>query len=335
MNDFLRDSGVSAVVPTRNRPASLRRLLDSLARQTRLPNETVIVEASDRPEDEGELRRSYPSLTIRVMLSPPSLCKQRNLGIRSATGEFILLADDDIEFPPSYLASILEYASEHPADGAVSGTLQEPSPDGPTVPDQAPLRPARLLWSFMFQTSVWGSFAEVRKYAWLNPIIRFFERRKNTFTLAGWPLLTEARPPAFRTAIYGLGAAMVRRSWLLNAPYDERLDTSGIGDNFGVAIQLPGERPIVVLTGVSYLHHRSPEERVPRARAYALRLLALDLFLSQSQKFHVIHRILLRWSLLGSALGFAITGSPRMAAAALSVLLRMSLGRGYRARRGG
>lgn len=330
------DPPVSAVIPTRNRAASLARLLGSLATQTALPAETIIVDASDTPADEDSLRRRYPALNIRVLATAPWLCRQRNLGIARATGELILLADDDIEFPPAYLASILAYLADHPSEGAISGTLREPSGDTCAVPDQEPMLPLHVLWRFIFQTSVWGNIDALRQRAWAGPLLRFYRGRGNTFSLAGWPLLTDAAAPAFRTAVYGLGACVLRKSWLLNAPYDERLDRSGIGDNFGVALNLPGNLPVVVLTAITYVHHRSPEQRLPSASAFALRVLALDYFMSASSRFTPVNRVFLRWSLLGTAIAFGVTGSTGNAVAALSVLVRLLFGFSpYAARRRG
>jgi glycosyltransferase involved in cell wall biosynthesis len=327
MTDSLSDNpAISAVIPTRNRTASLARLLGSLAGQQCLPGETIIVDASDTPADEALVRTQFPALNIRIIASAPWLCRQRNLGIASASGELILLADDDIEFPPSYLAAILSYLSDHPSDGAVSGTLQEPSSRGLTAPDQERLRPTRVLWRFVFQTSVWGDISSLRDAAWTSPLRRYYASRGNTFSLAGWPLLTNASPPAFHTALYGLGGAVIRKSWLLNAPYDEHLDRSGIGDNYGVALQLPGDQPIVVLTAISYLHHRSPEQRLPSARAYALRVLALDHFMKGSSRFRAVNRLLLRWSLLGTAISFLLRGSIGRASATFSLLLQLLCG---------
>ena len=326
MTGFSPDNAVSAVIPTRNRAASLTRLLVSLAAQTHAPVETIIVDASDASPDASGLRGRYPSLNIRIITTPPSLCVQRNIGIAGAAGNLILLADDDIEFPPSYIASLLTYLVEHPAEGALSGMLREATDAGLVIRDQAPLQPGRLLWSYVFQTSVWGNAGSLEGHAWAGPLRRFYRRRGNTFSLAGWPLLTDASAPAFRTAVYGLGGAMVRKSWLLAAPFDERLDRSGIGDNYGVALGFPGDRPIVVLTTFTYVHHRSPEQRLPPSRAYVLRVLALDHFMTGSSRFNLVNRLLLRWSLLGSAAAFALTGSIGKAGAALSVLLRLLLG---------
>jgi glycosyltransferase involved in cell wall biosynthesis len=327
MKDSLPDNlTVSAVIPTRNRTGSLARLLGSLAGQKCIPGETIIVDASDTPADEAMLREQFPALNIRSIASAPWLCRQRNLGIVSASGDLILLADDDIEFPPSYVSSILDYLSGHPSEGAVSGTLQEPSSRGLTTPDKEPLRSSRVLWRFIFQTSVWGDISSLREAAWTAPLRRYYKQRGNTFSHAGWPLLTDASPPAFRTALYGLGGAVIRKSWLLNAPYDEHLDRSGIGDNYGVALQLPGDLPIVVLTTLSYVHHRSPEHRLPSARAYTLRVLALDHFMSGNSRFRPVNRLLLRWSLLGNVISFLLTGSIGRAGATISVLLKLLCG---------
>jgi len=258
------------------------------------------------------------------------VCRQRNSGIQRASGDFVLLADDDVEFAPEYLATILAYLRAHPGEGALSGMQRDRTDDETRFPDQVPLRTAGLLWSFLFQTSVWGNIDALQRHVGLQPVARFYARRGNSFSLAGWPLLTSTGTPAFRAAVYGLGAAVIRREWLLASPYDERLDTSGIGDHYGVALRFPGTLPVVVLEGTSFLHHRSQGQRLPRHRAYMLRVVALDRFMAESPRFHFLNRVILRWSLFGSALGFLLTGSPRMAVAAGGVLVRLmfNVGRG-------
>ncbi|HUI65476.1 MAG TPA: glycosyltransferase family 2 protein, partial [Bacteroidota bacterium] len=149
------DAGrVCAVIPTRNRPESLLRLLRSLSEQSHRPEEVIVIDASDEAGANSRLRGQFPSLNLRVITSRPSLSAQRNQGIALADTEFILLADDDIEFPPMYIEVLLRYLQEHPVDGAVSGTLREPANGREFVPDQRAISAAGLLWAYVFQTSV-------------------------------------------------------------------------------------------------------------------------------------------------------------------------------------
>jgi glycosyltransferase involved in cell wall biosynthesis len=321
---------ISVVIPTRNRPVSLRRLLRSLAGQTLLPLETIIVDASDAGEPES-WAIEFPTLHIRLFTSRPSVCLQRNTGVAAARGSFIQFADDDIELPFDYLATLAGYLTMHPDSGAVSG-LQSDLADGVLVlPDRRRIGALALIWSFIFQTSVWGSFEDVasgRLSGWLlKPVLGHYRRRGNTFSLGGWPLLTRLGKTPERVAVYGLGGAMIRKEWLSGTPFDVGLVEHGIGDNFGLAISFPGTESIALLPSTTFLHHRENYNRLPRADTYMFRILALDHFMRASRRFHPGHRLVLRWSVIGHLLYFLVRGDLKMLLRSASTLLRLLTGR--------
>ncbi|HSS37819.1 MAG TPA: hypothetical protein VLT58_03520, partial [Polyangia bacterium] len=123
----------------------------------------------------------------------------------------------------------------------------------------------------------------------------------------------------FRTPIYGLGASLVRREWLLQSPFDERLDRRGYGDNYGVAIGFPAEG-IHVVTSASVRHHKEPADRPPAAVAYSARILALDLFLRTERGRAWANRRRLAWSVVGNTLLHAATRNREMCWASLAAL---------------
>jgi hypothetical protein len=164
----------------------------------------------------------------------------------------------------------------------------------------------QLLWNFIFQLTVWADLDKTQANMLgalpLRLLRKFYTSRRNRFSLAGWPLVTEIQAPYFRTAIYSLGGAIVRRDWLLQSPYDEILDPHGIGDNYGVALDLPEDLPIAVLTDTYVMHSKSNINRVAPQIAYFRRLLALDYFMTKSKKFSPVNRGFLIWSLMGNLL---------------------------------
>lgn len=94
---------VSALVPTRNRPALLEQSLAAISRQTRRPDELIVVDdgsdAASASRNEALVRAMGPGAT-RVFLqghdpkgSGPSYV--RNVAIGAATGELIAFCDDD------------------------------------------------------------------------------------------------------------------------------------------------------------------------------------------------------------------------------------------------
>lgn len=296
---------ITAVIATRNRSESLHRLLSSIAVQTLRPVETLIVDASDVVSDETMLRGSFPMLGIRVLPSKPSVCAQRNRGIAEARTEYVFLCDDDMELPPNYLFRISEHFSRYPLKGALSGIVV--NTDG-TAPEQRTPGFPRLLWSTIFFQSVWGNVEQVSSpffLDWVARIIkRYYRRLGNTITPAGWPLITQVNDKFFVTKIYGLGASVIKRNWLCDSPYDERLDAHGIGDNYGVALRFPD--CITVLADTPVIHHRVGTNRLEPHIVHLNRILALHLFISESRGFQWYNRVCLLWSLVGMMAEFVI-----------------------------
>lgn len=316
---------ITAVIATMNRRECLHRLLASIAAQTLRPVETLIVDASDAHADETTLRESFPSLGIRVLPAKPSVCAQRNLGIAEARTDYIFLCDDDMELPSNYLLHISEHFTRYPLKGAVSGIVVHS--DG-TAPEQRAPGLFRLLWSTLFLQSVWGDVAQVPSpffFDWVVRVLkRFYRRRGNTITPAGWPLLTQLNDRFFMTKIYGLGSSVVRRRWLCDSPYDERLAAHGIGDNYGVALRFPD--CITVLADNPVIHHRVETNRLEPHVTHLNRILALHLFVSESERFRWYNRMFLLWSLAGMMVEFVLRNEmPMLKATALgfrAILLR-------------
>ncbi len=315
---------VSVVIATRNRADSLQRLLDSLGRQTYPLHEVIVVDSSDVPRTQEELAGAHPALILQQLTSSPSVCRQRNLGIRHATGDYVFICDDDMEVPSDYISRIADHLSRHPDAGAVSGIVVEPDRDGGDR-FQFPITSlGTLALKFVFQLPIWGNvdnvatgFLGMLPYAFLK---RFYARRGNDISWAGWPVLTDFREPVFRTRIWGLGATIIRRSWLGDAPYDERLDQFGIGDNYDVSLQLPGRRPIAVLTDAVIYHHKIHDNRLPSTLAFFRRTLALHYFLVKHRRFTRVHRMWFCWSLIGKYWEARRSGDRDKAKAAMEIL---------------
>jgi glycosyltransferase involved in cell wall biosynthesis len=72
---------ISLIVATKDRPDDLRKLLESLRRQTVQPAEIVVVDASREPVE--PVLVEFPELTTLYLRHwPPSAAAQRNAGMR-------------------------------------------------------------------------------------------------------------------------------------------------------------------------------------------------------------------------------------------------------------
>lgn len=113
---------ISVIVPTRDRPESLRRCLDALAVQSVLDDFEVIVvddgSADPRPVEEIAEEHSFVRV-IRLDHSGPA--GARNAGVASARGRFVCFTDDDCEPTPLWVARLVD-ALEAGADAVAGST---------------------------------------------------------------------------------------------------------------------------------------------------------------------------------------------------------------------
>ena len=126
-------TSVTVITPTFLRPNYIAGLLESLSRQTVLPNEVILVDGS--PDDDRrteEAADSAPSLgyDLRYVRATGGAALQRNVGIDLAKGQFIAFIDDDVRPEPDLLERILEHFADD-ADGSIgciSGCLTGTTP---------------------------------------------------------------------------------------------------------------------------------------------------------------------------------------------------------------
>ena len=290
---------ISVVIPTCNRKERLKLLLANLELLRYPLLEVIVVDSGEdrlAPEDYASTK-----LTIHYITSSPSVCIQRNTGIQMAKGKWIFLCDDDIRIPHDYLQLLMQHHRRHPEVGALSGQVLQQTADGWTA--QYPLRSGReLLWTYLFRLSVWGTIDYQGSNFLLKKIKASYARKGNHISKAGWPVITDFSDDYFVCPVFGLGASVIRRDWLLQSPYDEVLDPHGIGDNYGVSVGFPLGVHVVKR---AFVHHdHAPDNRLVRPLQYYRRVLAMDYFRKTRKELRRVKKIWLLWSLLGNLLGF-------------------------------
>ena len=92
--------GISAIVPTIGRLQPLTALLESLVAQSVRPDEVIVVAGGDHPAIASliaESRWKAGGLSVRYWsVTPPNAVSQRLAAIAAATGDRLLLLDDDV-----------------------------------------------------------------------------------------------------------------------------------------------------------------------------------------------------------------------------------------------
>ena len=113
---------VSAVVRTCDRPESLRRTIESLLAQSRLPDEIVIVNdgAEEVPADLANRVRAAGAAFKYCRISARCAPAARNRGMERAGGEILVMLDDDVLMESDCLARLMEMYRQAPP-GTVAG----------------------------------------------------------------------------------------------------------------------------------------------------------------------------------------------------------------------
>jgi glycosyltransferase involved in cell wall biosynthesis len=121
---------ISLICTVKNEGDSLRRLLDSLTRQTLRPDELIVSDGGSTDHTIAILQSYRDRLPITIVPAPGSNISQgRNIAIAAATGEIIAATDAGVVLQPEWLAAITRPLREGRA-AVVSGWF-EPDPATP------------------------------------------------------------------------------------------------------------------------------------------------------------------------------------------------------------
>lgn len=232
---------ISAIVPTIGRPDSLTALLESLAIQTRPPDEVIVADGSadDRIASVcAEARWLRAGLSVRsVAVRPPHAARQRQAAIALATGSLLLLLDDDV-VPERGCVAAMAAAIAAPGVVAVSANFSnEPWPE-PTRLWRAYLRVVEGLADNAWQGQVVG------------PLLRFGYR----------PSPAQDMPMAW----LGAGNSLVRRQAFQQAGgfSDFFLHRSTMNEDVDLGLKLARVGRILLCPAARMAHHHAPSGRV-------------------------------------------------------------------------
>ncbi len=99
---------ISVVIPVRNREAIVGRTLDSLAAQTRQPEQIVLVDNASTDGTLQVLRRWAEGRdNVTVISEPrPGAAEARNCGLGAVTEEYVMFFDSDDAMPPHHVEEV-------------------------------------------------------------------------------------------------------------------------------------------------------------------------------------------------------------------------------------
>jgi GT2 family glycosyltransferase len=115
---------ISVAIPTRNRPEGVRRVLNSLAAQSRPADEILVVDSTigDRTLAVVEEMRATCNW-IRYVREERGLNRQRNKAACEASGEIVVFLDDDVELSPKFIAVVESAFVGNPDVAGIGGYI--------------------------------------------------------------------------------------------------------------------------------------------------------------------------------------------------------------------
>ncbi len=272
---------VSIVIGTRDRPESLKRCLESLVKQTRLPDEVILV-------DDGRLapapllellRQAGVSAHYINKAHDPGLTKSRNLGIRQSTGEIVMFLDDDVELAPTYIGAVTQVYGSHPEAAGVGGRLVDPL----------------LSWRKQFMLRLF-LLDSAREGAVLPNGVGVLVRRISKVTEVEWLS----------------GCNMSFRRWVFeHVMFDEKFAGNGWGDDRDFSYSVSRRFPLLCAPDAELRHHEEPKGRAGEEQFGVTEITYVNRFFVKHMPRRPRNIAALWWSFAGIAFKNVLTGRIR------------------------
>ncbi len=113
---------ISLIATVLNEGESIRGLLRSIQRQTRQPDEVVIVDGGSRDDTVAIIRSYEEQLPLRLLIEAGcNISQGRNRAIKAAQGDIIAVTDAGVRLDENWLERISDPLLQNPALNAVGG----------------------------------------------------------------------------------------------------------------------------------------------------------------------------------------------------------------------
>ncbi|MAU12644.1 MAG: glycosyl transferase family 2 [Anaerolineaceae bacterium] len=113
---------ISLIATVLNEGASIDRLLDSLAMQTRVPDEIIIVDGGSRDDTVVRMVSWAKALPLTVIESPGcNISQGRNRAIEQVTGEILVITDAGVRLANDWLEKLVQPLLEDSSVGVAAG----------------------------------------------------------------------------------------------------------------------------------------------------------------------------------------------------------------------
>lgn len=121
---------ISVVILTCNQLRLTLRCLGALAPLAESPDcEILLVDNGSADGTSAEVRRSFPSVKVITLDSNRGVAPGRNVGLQNASGEHLMILDNDTVAEPETIRQLSLYLDSNPDTGLVAPRLVNPAGD--------------------------------------------------------------------------------------------------------------------------------------------------------------------------------------------------------------
>jgi len=170
----------SIVIPVRNDPERLAKLLDSFSAQDWTDHEVIVVDDGST-DDTASVAAAYPLRVIRND-GPAGPSAARNLGVRAAREEVVLFLDSDVLLEPGAIARVMHWFDDPKVTGVSTIASEIPLNPG-FVPKFSAVSDRHVSETWDTSSAASEGTTGVRTCRWLST--RFGAMRKKAFNDVG------------------------------------------------------------------------------------------------------------------------------------------------------
>lgn len=116
---------LSAIVPTKNRPLDLEKLIESIVTQQKVPEEIIIVDQSDHI-NQKYVEYNTTSLNIIYIwdITITGLVHAKKKGVEKSKGDIVCFLEDDVILDENYFYEVEKYFDDFPANNGCCGIVK-------------------------------------------------------------------------------------------------------------------------------------------------------------------------------------------------------------------
>jgi GT2 family glycosyltransferase len=110
----MRQISVSVVIPTVGRIRQIYDCVNSILKQSLVPNEIIIIDSSKDGNLDSYLRTKFPVSRTEIKYIPfmASLTAARNMGVQKSKGDIVFFFDDDVILDKNYIKEVIKIFAE-------------------------------------------------------------------------------------------------------------------------------------------------------------------------------------------------------------------------------